>query len=426
MKALNELSVAEVAKAIKSGQTTSEAVVCACLERIGARENVVGAWQCLEPDMALEQARDCDRKEANGLLHGVPIAVKDIIETQDMPTCYGSEIYEENFTNWDAACVTLVREAGAVIMGKSVTTEFAAFSPGKTANPRNLRHTPGGSSSGSAAAVADYMVPAGFATQTAASIIRPAAFCGVIGYKPSYGSFSLAGIKTFAESVDTLGTITRSVEDAKIMRAALLAIPLESNNIPQINSLKIGLCQTHQWDEADEYTHDAIEGAAETLAAAGAKLCKIELPLDFANLVEVHKTIMSFEGARNYAFERLNHGARLSDGLNELLEIGAICSYNEYLEACAHAERCRRLLNSVFDDVDLLLTPSARGEAPEGLTVTGDPIFSRMWTLLHVPSITIPVSLGSLGLPIGAQFVARYQSDDSLLRMTQTIDGVLR
>ena len=198
MKALNELSVAEVAKAIKSGQTTSEAVVSACLERIEARENVVGAWQWLEPDMALEQARDCDRKEAKGLLHGVPIAVKDIIETQDMPTCYGSGIYEENFTNWDAACVTLVREAGAVIMGKSVTTEFAAFSPGKTANPRNLRHTPGGSSSGSAAAVADYMVPAGFATQTAASIIRPAAFCGVIGYKPSYGSFSLAGTKTFA------------------------------------------------------------------------------------------------------------------------------------------------------------------------------------------------------------------------------------
>ena len=270
------------------------------------------------------------------------------------------------------------------------------------------------------------MVPVGFATQTAASIIRPAAFCGTIWYKPSYGSFSLAGIKTFAESVDTLGTITRSIEDAKIMRAVLLAIPLDTDDVVPIGSLRIGLCRTHQWAEADDTTHALLEGVAAALDAAGAKVCDIELPSDFSNLVDVHQTIMSFEGARNYAFERIAHGDRLSDGLNALLKNGAACSYDTYQKACVQAETCRRLLDPVFDEVDLLLTPSARGEAPEGLGATGDPIFSRMWTLLHVPTITIPVSVGSLGLPIGGQFVARYQADDILLQMTRTIDGILR
>jgi amidase len=419
MKPLNELSAAEGAAAIRAGETTSEALVEACLERIEAREGEVGAWQFLDPQLARAQARGCDRRKAEGLLHGIPIAVKDIIETADMPTTYGSPIYDGNRTNWNAACVTLVRKAGAVIMGKSVTTEFAAFYPGKTANPHNLKHTPGGSSSGSAAAVADHMVPIGFATQTAASIIRPAAFCGVVGYKPSYGSFSLAGVKTFAESVDTLGTITRTLEDASLMRAALLAVPLVADAGITLNSLRIGLCRTHQWSEADTATQAALEGTASTLAAAGAAVRDVDLTSEFADLVEAQQTIMMFEAARNYAFERLAHGELLSDGLATLLSTGAACPYDRYLQAREQAEICRRLLDSVFEDYDLLLTPSAMGEAPEGLDATGDPIFSRMWTLLHVPSVTVPISMGPSGLPIGAQFVARFRADDALLQMTR-------
>ncbi len=425
MKPLNELSATEAAAAIRAGDITSEALVGACLERIEAREKEVGAWQFLDPDLALAQARACDQSAAGGLLHGVPIAVKDIIETADMPTAYGSPIYDGNRTKWNAACVTLVRNAGAVIMGKSVTTEFAAFYPGKTANPRNLQHTPGGSSSGSAAAVADNMVPIGFATQTAASIIRPAAFCGVVGYKPSFGSFSLAGVKTFADSLDTLGTITRTLDDAALMRAALLAVPLVSETKRPLNALRIGFCRTHQWPEAEAATQAALEDAASSLAAAGAVVRDVDLPSEFADLVEFQKTVMAFEAARNYAFERLAHGELLSDGLTTLLARGAACPYEHYLKARESAEICKRLLDPVFDDYDLLLTPSTAGEAPEGLDATGDPIFCRMWTLLHVPSVTLPISIGPRGLPIGAQFVARFRADDMLLHITRPVAAAL-
>ena len=425
MKPLNELSASEVATAIKAGEITSEALVLACLERIGAREDEVGAWQFLDAGLALAQARACDSRDAVGLLHGVPIAVKDIIDTQDMPTTHGSPIYEGNRTLWSASCVTLVQDAGAVIMGKSVTTEFAAFTPGRTANPHNLAHTPGGSSSGSAAAVADFMVPIGFATQTAASIIRPATFCGVVGYKPSYGNFSLAGIKTFAHSLDTLGTITRTLEDAALVRAALLGTqPALPSEIP-IRGLRIGLCRTYQWSEADLVTHNALEETARALATAGAVVSDVDLSSEFADLVDVQQTVMAFEGARNYAFEHIAHGDRLSDRLIEIIDNGRVCSFDTYLNAQRQAEVCHRLLNTVFDDYDLLLTPAALGAAPEGLDATGNPIFSRMWTLLHVPTVTIPISLAPNGLPIGAQIVARFQTDDQLLRMAQSVTNAL-
>ena len=425
MKPLNELSASEAATAIKAGEITSEALVLACLERIGAREDEVGAWQFLDADLALAQARACDSRDAVGLLHGVPIAVKDIIDTQDMPTTHGSPIYEGNRTLWSASCVTLVQDAGAVIMGKSVTTEFAAFTPGRTANPHNLAHTPGGSSSGSAAAVADFMVPIGFATQTAASIIRPATFCGVVGYKPSYGNFSLAGIKTFAHSLDTLGTITRTLEDAALVRAALLGTqPALPSEIP-IRGLRIGLCRTYQWSEADLVTHNALEETSRALATAGAVVSDADLSSEFADLIDVQQTVMAFEGARNYAFEYIAHGDRLSDRLIEIIDNGRACSFDTYLNAQRQAEVCHRLLNTVFDDYDLLLTPAALGAAPEGLDATGNPIFSRMWTLLHVPTVTIPISLAPNGLPIGAQIVARFQTDDQLLRMAQSVTNAL-
>src|SRR5436190_7950061 len=213
MKPLHELTGVEAAQAIAAGTLTSEALVSACLERITAREESVRAWEYLDPEQALAQARARDRSSAQGPLHGVPIGIKDLIDTSDMPTSYGSPIYAGYRPAWDAASVALLRAAGAVILGKTVTTEFAMFTPGKTANPHNLAHTPGGSSSGSAAAVADAMVPLALGTQTAGSIIRPAAFCGVVGYKPTFGTINRTGVKPVADSLDTVGWFARTVEE---------------------------------------------------------------------------------------------------------------------------------------------------------------------------------------------------------------------
>src|SRR3954453_2841624 len=215
------LSAREAAREIAAGRLRAEALMTACLERIAAREAVVGAWQYLDPEAALEAARRCDASPPSGPLHGVPIAVKDLIDTEDMPTGYGSAIYAGHRPAADAACVALARSAGAIVIGKTVTTEFACFTPGKTANPRNPAHTPGGSSSGSAAAVGDGMVPLAFGTQTAGSVIRPAAFCGIVGYKPSFGTIPRAGVKMLCDSLDTVGTMARNVEDVAFLTGVL-------------------------------------------------------------------------------------------------------------------------------------------------------------------------------------------------------------
>src|SRR5215510_11845337 len=253
MKPLHELTVVEAAQAIAAGTITSEALVHACLERIMAREESIRAWEYLDPKAALTQARACDRSPAQGLLHGVPVGIKDLIDTADMPTSYGSPIYAGHRPVWDAASVALLRAAGAVILGKTVTTEFAMFTPGKTANPHNVAHTPGGSSSGSAAAVADAMVPLALGTQTAGSIIRPASFCGVVGYQPTHGQFSVAGIKALSQTLDTLGGSARSVADVALLRAALVG---GASQLPALERApRIGLCRTPQWSFATAATH---------------------------------------------------------------------------------------------------------------------------------------------------------------------------
>ena len=413
MPPLYTLTAAEAAAAIADGTLTSEALVTACLERIRAREDGVGAWEYLNPEQVLMQARACDRSSARGPLHGVPVGIKDLIDTADMPTAYGSPIYAGYRPAWDAACVALLRAAGAVIMGKTVTTEFAMFTPGKTANPHNLAHTPGGSSSGSAAAVADNMVPLALGTQTAGSIIRPASFCGVVGYKPTHGQFPVAGIKALSQTLDTLGGMARSVADMALLRAAFVGGPTRLAALAQ--PPRLGLCRTPQWPHATPATQQALESAARQLTTAGARVQEVELPAAFAHLAAAQETIQVFEGARCCAYELTKHRQQLSQKLLDLLAPATHISYAAYAEALVLTETCRRQLEAIFANYDVLLVPSAPGEAPAGLEATGNPVFNRLWTLLHTPAVTLPGLTGPNGLPVGVQVIGLPGMDDRLL-----------
>ncbi|HTE15556.1 MAG TPA: amidase, partial [Burkholderiales bacterium] len=285
MSHLNLLSATEAVKQIAAGKITREQLVRDCLERIAAREPAVGAWTHLDADAAIKQAREQDASASSasrGLLHGIPIAVKDFIDTCDMPATYGSAIYANHRPTWDAPCVVLARAAGAVVLGKTVTTELAYFQPGKTANPRNLAHTPGGSSSGSAAAVADHMAPLAFGSQTAGSVIRPAAFCGVVGYKPSFGLISRVGAKPLSDTLDTIGTLARSVPDAALLAAAASGRNDLLIDQPLSSAPRVGICRTFEWPRAQPETHDAMALAISKLGVAGVTIIDVELPPNFA------------------------------------------------------------------------------------------------------------------------------------------------
>jgi amidase len=413
MPPLYELTATEAATAIADGTITSEALVTACLERIAAREERLGAWTYLNAEQALAQARMCDRSPARGPLHGVPVGIKDLIDTCDMPTAYGSPIYAGYQPAWDAACVALLRAAGAVILGKTVTTEFAMFTPGKTANPHHLAHTPGGSSSGSAAAVADSMVPLALGSQTAGSIIRPASFCGVVGYKPTHGQFAVAGIKALSQTLDTLGGMARSVADVALLRVAFVGGP---GRLPELQRPpRIGLSRTPQWPHATAATREALDTASQRLATAGAEIAELVLPAEFEPLAAAQETIQIFEGARCFTYELTRHREQLSQKLLELLAPAEGITYAAYAEAMALADTCRRQLDSIFTDYDVLLVPSAPGEAPAGLEATGNPIFNRIWTLLHTPAVNLPGLQGPNGLPVGVQVIGPIGMDDRLL-----------
>jgi Asp-tRNA(Asn)/Glu-tRNA(Gln) amidotransferase A subunit family amidase len=420
---LNELSAGEAAAAIAARKITSQELVRACLDRIAAREDEVGAWTHLDRDRAMAQARARDNETPRGALHGVPVGIKDIIDTADMPTTYGSPIYAGHRPGADAACVAMINRAGGIALGKTVTTEFAYFAPGRTANPHNTRHTPGGSSSGSAASVADRMVPVALGTQTAASIIRPATFCGVVGYKPTFGMYALSGIKPFAPSFDTLGTITRTVDDAILMWQVLHGVrePIAARTAPP----RIGLCRTPQWSEADRTSADAFETATRKLTAAGAKVEEVALPAHFAELIELHKALMAFESARAYAPEYAMRRADLSPQLVQLIETGLGIPVGNYLADRRKMDAAKRDVAPILERYDTVLAPAARGEAPEGLGATGDPVFSRLWTLLQVPCIALPVMRGPHGLPLGIQLIGASASDPALLATARWVEAHL-
>ena len=392
-----------------------------CLARIAQREPEVQAWEVMAQD-ALERARRIDAQPQRPLLCGVPVGIKDLIDTADLPTTYGSPIYAGHRPAADAACVAALRAAGAVVLGKTVTTEFAAYRGGKTRNPHDPARTPGGSSSGSAAAVADRMVPAALGSQTAGSIVRPASFCGVVGYKPTFAAFDLRGVHPLAPSLDTLGFLVREVRDVPWMAAGLSGASRPASIAELRGPPRLGFCRTDQWPKAEPATQRLIEGAAARLVRAGCEVREIDA---FGGLADVQATIMSAEAAVALRGERERHDAQLSDRFRSFLLEGEHVPRQRLSEARDRAEHGRRELSRVFAEVDALLTPAAAGEAPPGLESTGDPAFCRAWTLLGCPCISLPVLAGPAGLPIGLQLVGAPGGDDRLLSIALWVEGEL-
>lgn len=413
---LNELGLAEAARLIASGALTSEALTVACLDRIARREGTVRAWSFIDPDHALAQARACDTGPIRGPLHGVPIGIKDVLDTFDMPTEMGSSIYSGAQSFGDAACVALARSAGAVILGKTVTCEFAGMAPGATTNPHDSSRTPGGSSSGSGAAVADFMVPLAFGTQTGGSVLRPASFCGVIGYKPTYGMFNRQGLKFAAESIDTIGVIARDLEDIALVTAVLTGREHTGVSLPSTR-LRIGRCQTYLWPKAEPASREALERSVACAIEAGASVTDFELPAPFSELTATREILNNVERARSLAFEWAHHRDQISPALTRSIELGLATPDDQYRAALRFSEWCRLELDTLFDGFDVLLAPSANGEAPTGLAYAGDPSFQGFWTLLHVPTISLPAGKGPNGMPVGVQMIAPRYSDRKLLDM---------
>ncbi|MCC7082431.1 MAG: amidase [Burkholderiales bacterium] len=422
----SELTAGEIAAATRCGSLTCETVTRACLERIQAREATVQAWQHLAAERALERARALDAATGpRGPLHGVPFGAKDIIDAADMPSEYGSPIHRGHRPGRDAACVALMRRAGAVLVGKTVTTEFANVHPGKTRNPLDPERTPGGSSSGSAAAVADRMVPLALGTQTTASTIRPASFCGVVGYRPTWGDLRLSGVLEAAGSLDTLGLFARSIDDIALLRDVLIGA--EPKPRAETGKPRIGFCRTHLWDKAEPSTQRLLEDTACALAQAGASVKDAVLPAAFARIPDAHRAVSSYEFTRNFAWEIDHHWDAISETLrNGRLAQGMATSFEQYREAREFLAACRLTLDQVFESYDVLLAPAAAGEAPVGLGSTGYTGFCTLWTSTHVPAVTVPALQGPNGLPIGVQLLARRDHDRELFAFARWVQRALR
>ena len=425
MGSLNRLSATAAARKLAAREITAVSLLSDCLERIAERESAVHAWTFLDTERAMQRARALDSQPSKGLLHGIPIAVKDLFDTFDMPTSYGSPIYAGHRPAADAACVALARAAGAIVVGKTVTTEFATFHPGPTRNPRDLQRTPGGSSTGSAAAVADCMVPLGFGSQTAGSIVRPASFCGVVGYKPTFGTVTRVGVKMISDTLDTIGALARSVPDAALFVAALTDRREFLIEGPATDVPRIGLCRTYEWNRAQPETVAVLEDAGKRLRAAGASVGELTLPPPFAGLAEAQTAIMTFEVAKSLSHENLVHRAELSPDMTRMIDAGLAVSPQQYDAARSLTRACRAMLPEVFNAVDVLMAPSAIGYAPAGITATGDPLFNRMWTLLHVPVVQVPVAQNSRALPVGVTIVGAVGADRATLRAAEWIHARL-
>ena len=362
-------------------------------------------------------------------LGGIPIAIKDIIDTADMPTEIGSPIYQGRMPERDAFVVERVKQLGALVMGKTVTTELAWSFPGKTKNPHNKNHTPGGSSSGSAAAVAAGFVPAALGTQTMGSIIRPAAFCGVVGYKPSYGLISRRGIHPFANTLDHVGVFTRSVWDAGFLAHLLMGYAVSDSSCVSTGGFvpgaflirkmskppRLALLRTPAWPLADAAQKNCLYENAATLRRAGAQVDEVTLPALFDAALPAAQTVMRSEASVIFAPLREKHPDKVSANIDDVVETGQALSAFEYLRALKLRMELRSALHDLLRDYDAIITPPAPGEAPEGLAATGNPAFCAMWSLLGVPAITIPVKTGPNGLPLGLQIVGNYLGDQRML-----------
>ncbi|WP_413203412.1 amidase [Rhodospirillum sp. A1_3_36] len=413
---------------IASGAVTAEAVALACLTVIDDREPEVRAWAHLDRERVLTQACAIDREEVSGLLAGAPLAIKDVIDTVDWPTEYGSAIYRGNRPAWDAPCVALARTEGAVVLGKAVSTEFAMASPGPTRNPWNPAHTPGGSSSGSCAAVAAGMALAGYGTQTAGSVIRPAAYCGVVGYKPSFGLLDRTAIKVLSDSLDTLGLITRDARDAAWLAAVLSGRPGLAGGAGDGDAgaaFRVGVYRTSRWGAMDPSGRAGFEATLATLANLGLDLVELEDAPWFEDALEIQDQVMGWEVTRALAFERLTRFSDMAPVTQAFLEAKAQVGEAGYLDAKRRMAALPAALARTLGDVEILLTPAAPGPAPEGLDATGDPLFNRAWTAIGAPCLTLPTGIGPGGLPLGLQVVGRRGEDARVLALAARVEGLL-
>lgn len=424
------LTAVAAANAMREGDLTSEELTTACLDRIAERDGDVHAWVHIDRDHALAQARraDADRRSGKGVgpLHGVPVGVKDIIDTADMPSQYGSPIFAGNQPERDASCVTALREAGAILLGKTVTTELASLTPSVTRNPHNLAHTPGGSSSGSAAAVADGMVPLALGTQTGGSVIRPSAFCGIFGYKPTFGLIPRSGLPPQAHSLDTVGVMGRCVEDLALIGDALVrhdpgdptsldaargGLRTTALQDPPLKPL-FGFVKTHAWTDADPRTHEAF-GELVDMLGGQVRDVQIEHTTERGSAAAI--TIQLVELAHHYGPLLDRAPDQVSPGLAGRIEEGRRIPASQYVAALLYRADADRAFREIFLNYSAVLTPAAPGPAPQGLETTGNPVFCNFWTYLGVPAVTIP-ALEVDGLPMGVQLVGGRRDDGRLLR----------
>ncbi len=421
-----QMTIAEALREIASGQLSPTALIDACLEHTSQHEPQVRAWNHLGGDQSRMAAQLINLQSSRGALHGIPFGVKDIIDTADMPTEHGTPAFQGNRPSRDAACVALLKEAGGICFGKTVTTELAHFHPGKTRNPYAITHTPGGSSSGSAAAVAACMVPFALGTQTTGSVLRPASYCGVYGYKPSFGDVSRSGVFECAASFDTVGWFTRSVEDIEIVRRALIRAPKKPLEPVDLKSLRIGFVRRVAWSKVEAATQQLIEAAALQLNSAGATVSDVESAAGFDDIPVHHRNIAGYEFARAITWERTQRPQLLSPKLVDgRCEDGMQCSYEQYAESQAALAAQRTAIAQTMQDYDVLLTAAAPGEAWEGLDATGDPACNTAWTALHMPAVSLPAFRGENGLPIGLQLIGGFRCDAALLAAAEAVQQAL-
>ena len=424
MSEAHELSAVEAAWRIKSGTLTAEALMRACLERVAARDAAVHAWAHLDPDQAIAGAKAADAAGNPGPLAGIPVGVKDIIDTADMPTRHGSTIYGLNRPNANAAIVTRARDQGGVVMGKTVTTEFAWRNPGPTGNPHNPAHTPGGSSSGSAAGVADCQFPLAFGTQTAGSVIRPAAYCGAVGFKPSVGTHPREGVKELSNYLDTVGCFARSVADVNFFDSALRDIAPPPLDLFNDAPLRLGVMVPFRI-EAQAEALEALENAWRRAEIAGAQIVDIPSSTSFEALADLQTVVMTGDSGRALAWEYERHPERLTRFYRDNIALGIAMADENLAAAKASADTGRAEQAALFEHVDAILTLPAPGEAPLGLGFTGDPLFNRVWTILGWPCVTIPHGAGPNSLPLGVQIVGPASSDARTLAAAAWLERVL-
>jgi len=428
---LSALSLTEAAADIREGRITSKDLVAACLERIEQVDGDIQAWAFLDPDHALRQAEAADgqrmRGQQIGPLHGVPLGIKDIFDTGDYGTELGSPLWAGRTPRRDAVAVARLRAAGAVILGKTVTTEYAYFSPGKTRNPHDPERTPGGSSSGSAAAVAAFMVPGAIGSQTNGSVIRPAAYCGVVGFKPSHGIIPRSGALLLSRTLDTVGVFARTVEDAGLLAEVMagydpedpdtrpMAVPRYAATAASAPPLppRFAFVRTPVWDQAESVTQEAF---AELIEVLGESAAEVDLSGSLAPVIDFHRVIMEAEMAHNLHRDYEQGGEQLSAVLRQLIERGRAHTAVAHQRAIAAIDTIRQGIDPVFDEYDAILTPAATGPAPQGRHATGNPIFCTAWTYIGLPAVTLPLLASEQGLPMGVQLVGRRDNDARLLR----------